>query len=180
MIGAGEPQIALGHRPTGGGESALLRQSSPAVSSAMLRNTGSAGGIFRNLVLRLGRRSEEPLPKFRPPPGRPNRGAPNRLPKVGHVMGDEEEAERKHPESEKRENREDPAQDEEHTNRYSDPVSARMTQPSHGSSHHLGHLLLEVLEGPPQDELTLAFARISLEAFGPRSGSPGRCEARPP
>ena len=86
-------------------------------------------------------------------------------------MGDEEEAERKHPESQKGENREDPAQDEKRTDGYSDPVSARMTQPSHDSSHPLGHLLLEVLEGPPQDELALALRAHIVGVLDPRSGS---------
>jgi hypothetical protein len=95
-------------------------------------------------------------------------------------MGDEEEAERKHPESEKRENREDPAQDEEHTDRYSDPVSARMTQPSHGSSHPLGHLLLEVLEGPPQDELTLALRAHIVGSIWSSKWFPWPVQARPP
>jgi hypothetical protein len=72
-------------------------------------------------------------------------------------MCNEEETERKHPESQNREDRKNPAENEKHTDRYSDPVSARMTQAPDRSSHTLRHLLLEVLEGPPQNELTLTF-----------------------
>ena len=70
-------------------------------------------------------------------------------------MGDQQEAEREHPEPENRQDRENPSEGEKKAGGNADPARIGVTELAYEPRHALGDLLLEIPESSPQYDSTV-------------------------
>ena len=95
----------------------------------------------------------KPETKRHPLPHAPDGKPGDRLAQNGHVIGDQEKAEREHPDPENRQEREDAAYDAKRADRNADPARIGVTEAPNGTGGPLRQLSLEVLECGPQEPL---------------------------
>ena len=69
----------------------------------------------------------------------------------GYVIGDQQKAQGQHPQSQKRQDREDPAKDEEETHRNPNPPRIRVAEAAKDTSDLSRHLMFQTSERLPQN-----------------------------
>jgi len=88
--------------------------------------------------------------------GSPSIDGPDREPAYGflqdgYVIGDQEKAQRQHPYAQERQDREDPAEDQQDAHRDPDPSGIGMADTAQDLGDLAGNLVLQALERLPQD-----------------------------
>jgi hypothetical protein len=81
----------------------------------------------------------------------PKREAPDGLLQYGYIIGDQQKAQGKHPQSQEREDGEDPTKDENNSRRNPDPSRIGMAEAAKDAGDLARHLMLQASERPPQN-----------------------------
>lgn len=113
------------------------------------------------------------MPKRSPLFDAPDCKAPNRLPEKGQVISYQEKAQRQHPETQKGQDGEDAAEDEQNSCGQSDPSCLRMPEVAQDSGDLAWHFVLQVSEGLSQDRSSALMPHDRERSFmGGGSGKP--------